>query len=141
MKEIIFNPANQPVEVQINMGGIVFVKYHLLYFSAVKVEKRVLIEESGNNIQPHTDSFELIDPLNVGEPVSNTNDRIILFEVSIFGLQPTESPFEISLEFFQIDTATSSRVSIGTSDKIKGSKKLSNTPKAASVVVKFKSQS
>lgn len=132
MDEVKFDPNGQPIRVQINMEGLVFITYRLFYFGAKVEEEKVLFEERGNNDQPHDDSFWLIDPSNPTEPVSNSIDRILLVEFTIFGLQPEESPFQISLDFFQNDTW------IGRSSKISGKKKLTNTPKTEFIVVKFK---
>ncbi|MFN3848297.1 MAG: hypothetical protein ACK4NY_02660 [Spirosomataceae bacterium] len=138
MKEIKYNPNGLPVRVQVNMTGIVFITYRLFFFGAKVTEEKVLFTETGNNKQPHDDTFILIDPTNPTEPVSNTTDRILLLEVTVFGIQPNDTPFEVSMDFFQKNSNASPEVKIGMSDKIKGNKKLSNNPKTEFLVVTFK---
>lgn len=132
MEEIKFDPDGQPIRVQINMRGLVFVTYRLFYFEAKVEEGKLLFEERGNNNQPYDDSYLLIDPSNPTEPINNSIDRIVLLELTIFGLHSEESPFQISLDFFQNDTL------IGHSSKISGRRKLVNSPKTEFIVAKFK---
>lgn len=139
MEQVNFDPQGGPLRVNIDMRGIAFISYRLGYWSSKKEELKLLVDELGNNQQPHDDSFPLVNPQNPFEPMSAHEGRIVEITFRISGATPTSTPYQAEAEVFQKTSRTSAQENkIGTIPmRPAGSIKIGDAPHVRTIVFQF----
>jgi hypothetical protein len=101
VNEILFDPLAGPISVNVKMMGVVFITYHLTYWSDKKPQRKILMEMRGNNDQDHDDSCTLSNMDDPQEPPSNYKNRSITIEGFIRSTTKEKTPYQLFVEFVQ----------------------------------------
>ena len=94
-----FDPNDGKIWVNVKMGGVQFIDYHLMYYPEKRMSIEKLIDEWGDNISKHDDFYQLHNPFSDDEPVAHNDGRGLIVDVIIKGV--TEGRASVHLEFFQ----------------------------------------